>query len=414
MTGEERRGWWMVVCLFLSMVLVTGPVLGTPSVFFIPLLKQFGMQRAQMSLMSSLMFVGFGLAAPFSGWLVDRVAAQIVMVSGAGIAGLLFLALGRIHSFPLLVAAYSILGFGAGGATFIPAQFVITNWFGARRGTAMGIVFVGTAVGPMMFAVIAQRLLSTWGLRVAYTMLGLPILIVAVPLIALNIRSRPAQAAPSAGVPQPAEFQEGLDIAAAVRGRSFWLLTLAFWLFGVAGSAIGFHYIAYLRGRGYDAEFAAFAMSLTFGAGALGHLAFGMLGDYMPSRFAMGLNLLVLGIADLLLLAAPSRTLVIVFALFYGFVAAGPTILEPMVAADSFGLKRFGSLNGLVHIGGTTGAVLGPVIAGEVYDLTGSYWPAFYFFIAIVIAGGVMVMMTKPMTAAPPDAIAGPATATVS
>ncbi len=82
----------------------------------------------------------------------------------------------------------------------------------------MGIVFVGTAVGPMFFAVIAQRLLSTWGLRTAYTMLGLPILLVAVPLIAFNIRSRPPQAAPSSTVPQPAEFLEGLDIAAAVRG----------------------------------------------------------------------------------------------------------------------------------------------------------------------------------------------------
>ena len=70
----------------------------------------------------------------------------------------------------------------------------------------MGIVFVGTAVGPMFFAVIAQRLLSTWGLRTAYTMLGLPILLVAVPLIAFNIRSRPPQAAPSSTVPQPAEF----------------------------------------------------------------------------------------------------------------------------------------------------------------------------------------------------------------
>jgi MFS family permease len=247
-------------------------------------------------------------------------------------------------------------------------------------------------------------------------MLGLPILLVAVPLIAFNIRSRPPQAAPSSTVPQPAEFLEGLDIAAAVRGRSFWFLTLAFHLFGVAGSAIGFHYIAYLRGRGYDAKFAAFAMSLTFGAGALGHLAFGMLGDYMPSRFAMGLNLIVLTIADVLLLTAPSKALVMVFALLYGFVGAGPTILEPMVAADSFGLRRFGSLNGLVHIGGTTGAVLGPVIAGKVYDLTGSYWPAFYFFIAILVVSGVIVMLTKPMTAPAPAAVPTPtqATATLS
>ncbi|HKD70407.1 MAG TPA: hypothetical protein VKB84_26450 [Candidatus Binataceae bacterium] len=81
----------------------------------------------------------------------------------------------------------------------------------------------------------------------------------------------------------------------------------------------------------------------------------------MRSRVAMGLNLIVLAVVALLMLGAPGRDLLMIFAIVFGITNAGPTLLEPMVAADAFGLKRFGSLTGLVHIGGTTGAVLGPL-----------------------------------------------------
>jgi len=397
MTTEERRGWLMVGSLFLSMVLVNGPVLGTPGIFFMPLLKEFGVERAQLSLMSSLMFLGFGIAAPVSGWLLDRIEARIVMVSGALLAGLTLLELGRVHSFTALVAAYMVLGFGAGGATFVPAQFVITNWFGARRGTALGIAFVGMAVGPMVFAVVAQHLVSAFGWRTAYTALALPVLLLAIPVIAFTITSRPPRAVQPGGEHAAEAALDGLEVGAALRTRSFWLLTGTFFLFGVAANGIAFHLIPYLRGRGYDAGFAAAALSLMFGAGALGDLAFGVLGDRMRSRVAMGFNLILLAMVSVLLLRAEGRDLVMIFAIAFGIANAGPTLLEPMVAADCFGLKRFGSLTGLVHIGGTTGAVLGPVIAGGIFDLTGSYWPAFDAFIAILIASGVMVMLCVPL-----------------
>jgi MFS family permease len=399
MTSQERRGWWMVASLFLSLVLVTGPVLGTPGVFFIPLLKEFSVPRAQLSLMSSLMFVGFGLAAPFSGWLLDRIDARIVMVAGALLTGLTFIELGRVHSFIGLVTAYSILGFGAGGATFVPTQFVITHWFGARRGTALGIAFVGMAVGPMLAAVIAQHLLSTLGWRMSYIALSIPTLLVAIPLMAFTIRSRPPITAEPGGE-RAAQSLEGLEVGAALRSRSFWLLTAAFLLYGLAANGIAFHFIPYLIGRGYDAGFAAVALSLIFGAGALGDLTFGVLGDWMRSRLAMGLNLMVLAVAAVLLLSAPGRSLVMIFAIAFGIANSGPTVLEPMVAADCFGLRRFGSLTGLVHIGGTTGAVLGPVIAGGVFDLAGSYAPAFDFFILILLVSGAMVMLCTPLAAA--------------
>lgn len=411
MNTEERRGWWMVASLFIVMVLVNGPVLGTPGVFFMPLLKEFGVQRAQLSLMSSLMFVGFGMAAPFSGWLLDRIEARIVMVSGALLAGLTFVELGRVHSFAGLVAAYMVLGFGAGGATFVPTQFVITNWFGARRGTALGIAFVGMAVGPMLAAVVAQQLIATLGWRMAYMALAVPMLLFAIPLVALTIRSRPPKAVEPGGE-GAAESLEGLEVGAALRSRSFWLLTGAFLLFGLAVNGIVFHFIPYLRGRGYDAGSAAVALSLMFGAGALGNLTFGILGDQMRSRVAMGSNLILLAVVAVALLSAPGRDSMMIFAIAFGIANAGPTLLEPMVAADCFGLKRFGSLTGLVHIGGTTGAVLGPVIAGAVFDLTGSYAPAFDAFIVILLASGAMVMLCTPLaerdaTAAHPAVVAG-------
>jgi len=63
-----------------------------------------------------------------------------------------------------------------------------------------------------------------------------------------------------------------------------------------------------------------------------------------------------------------------------------------LLIAESVGLKRFGSISGLVGIASTVGAILGPVFVGRIFDLTANYASAFIFFSAVAFTGAVATL----------------------
>ena len=76
------------------------------------------------------------------------------------------------------------------------------------------------------------------------------------------------------------------------------------------------------------------------------------------------------------------------FVLVYGLSCGAPIALMPTILADSVGLRRYGSLSGLLVTLGVIGSAAGPIVAGVVFDRIGSYMGIFEFFtIALLVAG---------------------------
>src|SRR6266851_8414911 len=46
------------------------------------------------------------------------------------------------------------------GGTIAPAAFVVANWFGARRGLAMGVTLGGTTTGGMLMTLTASYVIA--------------------------------------------------------------------------------------------------------------------------------------------------------------------------------------------------------------------------------------------------------------
>src|SRR6516225_1016893 len=192
MTQQERRGWLIVASLFVVLLVVFGGGYNTVAVFVPALVRAFHRwSRAQVALLPSLLALSAGVSVLPIGWLLDRVEARFVMVFGAVASGLAFLIASRANTLFPMMAAYMILGVGITAATVLPASLVLANWFDARRGLAMGIAISGTTVGGMVMTLVASSVILGWGWRMAYVALGVPMIVVVVPLVALTIRSRP-------------------------------------------------------------------------------------------------------------------------------------------------------------------------------------------------------------------------------
>jgi MFS family permease len=150
MSEQERQGWMIFASLFVTLLLIFGSGVHTSGVFVTPLLKYFGWSRAQVSGLPAVLLLSVGLSGPLIGWLLDRVETRVVMATGALVAAASFAFASRPNSYPPMLVAYVALGVGVCAATFLPASLVIANWFGRRRGVAMGVTMSGTTAGRML------------------------------------------------------------------------------------------------------------------------------------------------------------------------------------------------------------------------------------------------------------------------
>ena len=395
MTQQERRGWLIVASLFVVLLLVFGSGYNTVAVFVPALLRAFPQwSRAEVALLPSLLALSAGISVLPIGWLLDRVEARLVMAVGAAASGSAFLIASRANTLFPMMAAYLLLGIGISAATVLPASLVLANWFDARRGLAMGVAISGTTVGGMVMTLVASSEILGRGWRVAYVVLGLPMIVVVVPLVALTIRRPPGTVQLS--VAQSAERLEGFETLEALRSRSFWMLVIANLCFGFAAAGTVAHMVAYLEGVGYQPSSAALAMSSFFGCAALGKVAMGYVADRISARLALAADLAATAMAFVMVFGAAHLMVLAVFAVVFGVAAAAPLVLLPLLVAESLGRRRYGVLGALTGIAGTIGATVGPVVAGRIFDLTGSYTGAFELFILLDIIGAVAAFACQP------------------
>jgi MFS family permease len=398
MTQQERRGWFIVASLFIILLLVFGGGYDTVPVLLPALLKGFPhWSRQRVSILPSVLAASAGISVLPVGWMIDRVEARIVMALGAlSVAGA-FLIASRSNSLTPLIFVYLLAGVGIAAGTVLPGALVLANWFNERRGMAMGIAISGSTVGGMVMTLVGGYAIARWGWRAAYLTLGLPMLIIAVPLILLSIRSRPPGAVKMT-VAQAAETLEGFESGPALRTRSFWLIVIAQFCFAFAATGTAIHMVAHLEGLGYSSSRAALAMSLIFGFAALGKVIMGFMADRLTARNTLGLCFIVQAIGTALVFLAANPVIVVLFVTVYGLTVAAPLMLLPLVTAESLGLKRFGFIAGMTGLAQTFGAAVGPLVTGRVFDVTGSYTAAFELFIMINLIGAAAAFACRSYT----------------
>ena len=396
MNPRERQGWFIVATLFLVLFLVVGAAYGSIGVFVPALLKAFpDWSRAKVSLLPSLMAFSAGLTVLGIGWLLDRLEARIVMTFGAiGSGGALLIA-SWSHSFASMIAAYLLLGIGLSAATVVPTAFVVANWFETRRGIAMGIALSGISAGVMAATLLTNYVIQTRGWRTAYVVLGVPIILLLVPMIVLVVRSRP-MGTEKITVAQGANLLEGFETLEAFRIRSFWMLVVANLCFGIAASGTVVHLISHLLGSGYKANTAAFAMSILACLAAFGKLGMGYIADRIGARLALAFNFAAGALAFLLLLSVARPFLLVLFILVSGVAIYAPLVLLPLLVAESLGRRRYGLLAALTGIAHTLGLAMGPVVAGRIFDMTGSYAGAFQLFVVLNAIGAAAAFACQP------------------
>jgi MFS family permease len=387
--------------LFISLFLLWGSGYNTFGVFFTPLLKEFHGSHASISLCATAIVLFTGAAAPLAGWLVTLVDVRLVMGVGATLAGVSLFGISRAESFGHLLAWYAALGIGLGGSTMVPASLILTNWFTQRRGTVLGVATAGMELGGMVMTLLSARLITTNGWRTAYVVLALPVFVIVLPLIMLVIRGRPGPSAIDEVFAEQGRTplrdsvlasEQGLEVHEAFRKRSFWLLGVAQFCFGLGVAGALIHLVPLMLKARYSAASAALALSSVHALITVGKPTMGAVGDRIGTRKALAAGFVVCALGILLMGDAVRFPMLAVGIFLYAFTLATPIALVPVILVEMVGLRSLGTLFGLLFFVQTIGAAIGPIIVGWVFDVTGSYAAGYSLSAAIFLTAAVAIL----------------------
>jgi len=383
--SDEARRWLIVAVMALINFASAGSLGNTVGIFINPLIRQFGASHTQTGALYTVQLLTSAAAMPLCGWLLDRLDPRWPISGGCvlSIAGVLIAASAR--SMPTIDLGYGLVGVGSALSCLIPAAVLVANWIEDRRGLALGIIMCGLALGSATMAVVSSYVVVHMGWRVAYLVLAVPIAF-AFPLVLLIVRERPSMPhGGQAAEPKPGAELPGLEVAIAVRGRSFWLISAAYFAFIFSGTLLITHLVPYLIGRGIVPERAALILSLFLSCMAICKFVLGAVADRFRANAVLAGAYCLTALGVMVLLYSPPLAGGIACAFISGLTIGAAAPLMPIVAADAFGLRRFGTISGLYMTIGIALGAIGPVGAGRLIDIYGGYTQAYLMVAAVML-----------------------------
>lgn len=377
--GGVYRGWWVVSAPFLVAALNTGAGQYGFGVFIPPLESEFGWTRAQINLALSFTAAGSLLAPPL-GRAIDRYGAKPVMAVSLSVIAASFLARPLMSDLWHWYALSFLQYVGYSAASMMCAGKLVGMWFQRRRGRAMGITAMGNNVGgffapPMMVAILALTA-DDW--RAVFLALGaMSVGLVAYTLIAARdfpsaedlgdeMLDRPA----GGGSPMT-----GMTLSEALRGRSFYALTLTVTLGFFTYSAVIPSILPHLAERGASVAAATAALSAYAVMGVVGKFCMGLLAERIAARRALMINFAGQAAFSVAMIWTGEPALMWTVVPLLGFFNGAFGALFQLAAMDAFGVRHFGSVMGVVNFLSAAAFLIGPWMAGASYDTTGGYAP---------------------------------------
>jgi sugar phosphate permease len=391
----DARRVQVAVTSFVALFAIVGLALYGLPLYYDFMVKEFGWSRTQVTSGNALskLVVGplFGFAA---GWIVDRFGPRRLMLAGIVMAGGALIGLAHMTALWMFYLFYlfNALGYVCGGP--LPHQVLLSRWFDAGRGKAMGFAYLGIGAGGALVPILTAHFVPAFGWRGALQVLGILIIVLALPL-AWAVQETPPDTPSRPAAPSSSSSSSSGTMTSAgaiFRSRAFYLLALGSMCSIGAVGGTNQHLKLYLSLDEHLAQGDALAVaSLVLTFSIAGRLFMGWLADHVPKKYVMLIIYLLIASAIPLLFLGNRRGALYAFAAIFGLGLGGEYLIIPLIAAELFGVHALGRLLGVVLTADGVAEATAPMLIGYLRDTTGSYRLGFFVLIAIALAGAAAI-----------------------
>ena len=366
------------------------------SVFKDHLIARYQWTDAEATIPYTIANIVFALSMFMAGLILPKTSARLMITVGTGMLGLgLVLSAFAITPWMWVITMGFIVSAGIGINNLVATPAAICWYPPSKRGSIIGLVVAGVAIAPVMYSPLTSFLFKTVGLTWGSIVLGLLVFLIPLPLAQL-IASPPDDFIPAGTSTDKAADSSNTEVSCRqmIRKPEFYKLFVMFAFSASAGLILFGHLTRIVRLQA-NWEGGFFLLMLLAVFNAAGRFMGGAASDRMGN--AALLRLVFLSQAINFALFGFHRS---PWTLGLGVAIAGicyGAILSvfPVLTADYFGTKHLGANYGLMFLAWGIGGVLGPQIAGSVFDATGSYQKAYWLAVALLIAASLVTFTLK-------------------
>ena len=404
MVKKVFYGWWIVLACFFICLYVSGVVFASFTAFFEPLVEEFGWSYTQISFATSLRGLEMSFFAPLLGFLVYRFGSRKLTFLGVITAGLGLLLLSVTQSLAMFYGSFLLLSFGAGGCASIVSMTVVVNWFNKNLGKALGAMACGFGASGLMIPLVVW-LIDLYHWRTTLVILGLGMWILGIPLsFVIRDKPEPYGLIPDGELlhdPMPhlnnKEKEVEIGVKEGIKQKAFIYLAIVEFIRQMIVSSVAVHIMPYLSTVGISRPIAGMVAAGIPLISIVGRFGFGWLGDIYDKRHTMAIALCLSGMGMLAFYYARKGWVILIFLLLFSPGFGGGMVLGKTILREYFGRESFSKILGIIMGFASIGGIIGPTLAGWVYDNMRSYQLIWLIFCGLSGIAIWSILRIKPL-----------------
>ena len=407
---------WVIVASTVSVSLSTRTVMAvaTLSVFVVPMTRELGWSRGLFSGAVSLGGLCAVLISPLVGKWLDRYGSGLLLSMDSVLTGALAVGLSMVGNPAAFYALYVPGRLIFSGPLELGIPTAISNWFIRRRPLGLAADAVAKGAGLTIMPLLAQFIITGWDWRAAWLTLGLltfaigvipPVLFMARRPEDMGLEPDPAppepreggSAATESGSPSRAGVTESnFTVRQAFHTRAFWLLAAFTAAVFMVQAGVSLHQVAHYINQGLPGPSAALTASTFAFSQIVSAMFWAALGRRVPVRFLLLAAAFVVAAAALGTSVSASLPTALLAAASVGFGVGGLHLLVRLAWADYYGREHLGTIRDFSMSAQIGGQAVGPVLAGFMFDATGSYQIPLLVFTGAAALAGILALFATP------------------